>query len=102
MEKPEKIYLNNPNLYHALSRTRYPDIGTMRETFMMSMLRTAHTVSVPSKGDFMVDDALVFEVGGKNKDTSQIKGMDNALLALDNIEMGSGRRIPIWLFGFIY
>jgi len=102
MEKPEKIYLNNPNLYHALSRTRYPDVGAMRETFFMSMLRTTHDVSVPSKGDFMVDDSIVFEVGGKNKDAGQIKELENAWLALDNIETGHGRRIPLWLFGFIY
>lgn len=102
MEKPEKIYLNNPNLYHALSRTRDPDIGAIRETFFMSMLRTAHSVSVPSKGDFMVDDSIVFEVGGKNKDAGQIKEVENAWLALDNIETGHGRKIPLWLFGFIY
>ena len=102
MEKPEKIYLNNPNLYHALSRTRDPDIGAMRETFFVNMLRTAHTVSVPSKGDFLIDDSATFEVGGKNKDTSQIKGIENAWLALDNIETGHGKRIPLWLFGFIY
>jgi len=102
MEKPEKIYLNNPNLYHALSRTREPDIGAMRETFFLNMLRTAHAVSVPSKGDFLVDDAVVFEVGGKNKDASQIKDFENSWLALDNIEIGHGKRIPLWLFGFIY
>jgi hypothetical protein len=74
----------------------------MRETFFMSMLRTSHNVSVPSKGDFMVDDSGIFEVGGKNKDAGQIKGLEDAWLALDNIETGNGRRIPLWLFGFIY
>ena len=34
---------------------------------MIYMLRTAHTVSVPSRGNFTVDDDLtIFEVGGKN------------------------------------
>ena len=102
MEKPEKIYLNNPNLYHALSRSRNPDIGAMRETFFMNMLRTAHAVSVPAKGDFMVDESIVFKVGGRNKDAGQIKEIENAWLALDNIETGHGKRIPLWLFGFIY
>jgi len=50
----------------------------------------------------MVDDSNVFEVGGKNKDAGQIKEAENAWLALDNIETGHGRRIPLWLFGFIY
>jgi predicted AAA+ superfamily ATPase len=102
MEKPEKIYLNNPNLYHALSRTREPDMGAMRETFFVNMLRTAHMVSVPAKGDFLVDDSVTFEVGGKNKDVGQIKEIENSWLALDNIETGYGRRIPLWLFGFVY
>ncbi len=99
---PDMIYLNNPNLYHALSRTRDPDVGAMRETFFVNMLRTAHTVSVPAKGDFLVDDSVTFEVGGKNKDAGQIRGVENFWLALDGIETGHGRRIPLWLFGFVY
>ena len=102
MEKPEKIYLNNPNLYHAMAGGREPDSGAMRETFLLNMLRTCHTVSVPAKGDFLVDDAITFEVGGKNKDAGQIRDIANAWLALDNIEIGHGNRIPLWLFGFIY
>lgn len=102
MEKPEKIYLNNPNLYHTLSRAGEPNIGAVRETFFVNMLRTAHTVSVPAKGDFLIDGSITFEAGGKNKGASQVKKVENAWLALDNIETGHGRRIPLWLFGFIY
>lgn len=43
-----------------------------------------------------------FEVGGKNKDAGRIKETENVWLALDNIETGHGKRIPLWLFGFIY
>lgn len=102
MEKPEKIYLNNPNLYHALSRPGAPDVGAMRETFFVNMLRTTHTLSIPAKGDFLVDDSVTFEVGGKNKDAGQIKGVADGWLALDNLETGHGRRIPLWLLGFLY
>lgn len=102
LEKPEKIYLNNPTLYHALAGTAAPDSGAVRETFFLAMLRVAHRVSVPSKGDFLVDDRMTFEVGGKNKDTGQISGIEQAWLALDSIEIGSGKKIPLWLFGFLY
>jgi predicted AAA+ superfamily ATPase len=102
LEKPEKIYLNNPTLYHALAGTSAPDSGAVRETFFLTMLRVAHQVSVPLKGDFLVDDHIIFEVGGKNKDAAQIQGIDNAWLALDSIEIGTGNRIPLWLFGFLY
>lgn len=102
MEKPEKVYLNNPNLYHALAGGKSPDSGAMRETFFLNMLHVGHNVSVPIKGDFLVNDAITFEVRGKNKDSSQIKKIENARLVLDNIEIGQGNRIPLWLFGFLY
>ena len=102
MEKPEKVYLNNPNLYYALAGGKAPDSGAVRETFFLNMLRVGHSVSVPARGDFLVNGDITFEVGGKNKDGSQIKGMENAKLALDNIEIGQGDRIPLWLFGWLY
>lgn len=102
MEKPEKIYLNNPNLYHALADSRDPNGGAIRETFFLNMLRVAHGVTVPARGDFLVDETTTFEVGGKNKDDGQIRGVENAWLALDGMETGSGKRIPLWLFGFLY
>jgi len=101
MEKPEKIYLNNPNLYHALAGGKAPDSGAMRETFFLNMLRVGHNVSVPARGDFLGSD-VTFEVGGKNKGRSQISKVENAWLALDNIEIGHGNRMPLWLFGFLY
>ncbi len=102
MEKPEKIYLNDPNLYHALAGGRAPDTGAIRETFFLNMLRTGHAVTAPAKGDFLVDDTFTFEIGGKGKDGSQIKNIANAWLALDNTEIGHGNRIPLWLFGYLY
>jgi len=101
LEKPEKIYLNNPNLYHALSGGSAADRGAIRETFFLNMLQAEHTVRVAPKGDFMIDGSLTFEIGGKGKDSGQIKGVENAWLALDAIEVGVGRRIPLWMFGFI-
>lgn len=102
MEKPEKIYLNNPNLYTALSEDKTPNRGAIRETFFLNMLRVGHNISVPKKGDFLVNDSATFEVGGKNKDSSQIKNIENGWLALDNVEIGQGNRIPLWLFGCLY
>jgi predicted AAA+ superfamily ATPase len=102
MEKPEKIYLNNPNLYWALAGGKAPETGATRETFFLNMLRPAHTIRVPAQGDFLVDERLTFEVGGKNKDGSQIKNIEQSWLALDNIEIGQANRIPLWLFGFLY
>ena len=101
LQKPEKIYLQNPNLAFALSSSE-PNVGNLRETFFMNQLQVSHQVTLPKFGDFMVDEQFVFEIGGPNKTTQQIQGIPNAYLALDQIKIGSGNKIPLWLFGFLY
>ena len=44
----------------------------------------------------------MFEIGGKNKDFNQIKNIENSFLALDDIEYGYNKKIPLWIFGFLY
>lgn len=98
--KPDKIYLNNPNLMYAL--TVQPDKGTLRETFFINQLSAVADVSYPRKGDFLVNHKYLFEVGGKNKTFDQIKGIPDGFLATDGIETGFGNRVPLWMFGLLY
>lgn len=98
LEKPEKIYLNNTNL---LSITT-PEIGTVRETFFLNTLSALHTVTYPQKGDFLVENTYLFEIGGKNKGFTQIKEIENSFVVSDDIEVGYKNKIPLWLFGFLY
>lgn len=101
IKKPEKIYLDNPNLFDALCRSA--DIGTLRESLFASAVQNAmYDISVSKKGDFIVDDTFTFEVGGKNKSFKQIKDMDNSFVVADDIEIGYKNKIPLWLFGFLY
>lgn len=101
MSRPEKIYCDNPNLMYALMSK--PDIGAIRETFFVNQLRAAgHSVGYPASGDFVVDSKMVFEIGGKQKRYAQIKDIPDSYLAVDDLEVGFGNRIPLWLFGFLY
>lgn len=102
LAKPEKIYLDNTNLSHALTNSN-PNIGTIRETFIMSNLKLiSDLVEIPNKADFIVNGKFVFEVGGKNKTREQIKNVENSYLIVDDVEVGSGNKIPLWLFGFLF
>jgi len=101
MHKPDKIYLGNTNYYYALPFQK-EEAGTVRETFFESQLSVKHQLRLPPAGDFLVDDTYVFEIGGRNKTTAQLKGGDSAFLAVDDIENGIHRTIPLWLFGFLY
>lgn len=100
LRKPDKIYLNNTNLFYSLQLTRQ-ETGTIRETFINSMLREVTSLSYPDKGDFLADGKII-EVGGKNKTSRQTRNTPDAILAKDDIEIGIGNEIPLWLFGFLY
>jgi len=101
LQKPEKIYLQNPNLAWVLSENK-PDIGNLRETFFLSQTEVSHRVTSSKFSDFTVDNTYTFEIGGPSKTQEQIRGVPNAYIASDGIIGGSGRRIPLWLFGFLY
>jgi len=98
--KPDKIYLNNPNLNFT-----YCDnikVGTLRETIFANQVQELHSIVAPKRGDFLLDDKYTFEIGGKNKSFSQIKDIPNSFIVADDIEVGFGNKIPLWLFGFLY
>lgn len=101
----EKIYLDNSNLYKAITHeTGYEyNRGTIREIFFINMLQNSGENLFYSKiGDFQVGE-YIFEIGGKSKSKKQIKETpENSFLVKDDILYGSGNTIPLYLFGFIY
>lgn len=101
MNKPEKIYLANSNLLQVLSISPV-NAGNQRETFFANQVKILHQINSSKKGDFIVDNKYTFEIGGKNKNYNQIKDVENSYIASDEIEMGFGNRIPLWLFGMLY
>jgi hypothetical protein len=98
--KPQKIYLNNTNLHYTYCNAN--EIGTIREVFFASMLKVNHTLLLPKKGDFLIDEKYTFEIGGKNKSFKQIKDIENSFVVADDIEVGFNNKIPLYLFGFLY
>ena len=101
MSSPEKIYCDNANLMRSL--VPHVDVGTLRETFFLNQMRAAgHAVSSPTQGDFLVDGNWLFEIGGRGKKFNQIKDLANSYIAYDDVEIGIGDKIPLWLFGFLY
>ncbi len=97
---PRKIYLNNGNLMYALSKN--VEVGTLRETFFANQLGAVATLTMPQKGDFLADGRCLFEVGGSRKSFAQIADIPDSYLVTDDVEVGTGNRIPLWLFGFLY
>ena len=99
LQKPEKILFDNTNLMHALSPNA--DIGTLRETFVANML-ASHKLSMPEKGDILVDNEYLFEVGGHDKGFRQIANISKSYIVVDGIDVGIDNKIPLYLFGLLY
>jgi len=100
LQKPEKLFLHHPNLHFALA-DRDSDAGSMRESFFVNQLGAILPITYAEAGDFGIGERI-FEIGGKDKTGKQVKHLENAYLAVDDIEIGHQHRIPLWLFGFLY
>lgn len=101
MQKPDKIYIHNPNMLNAL--TQKCPIGTVRECFVVNQLSVNHTVEYgKTVGDFKVDGKYTFEVGGEGKTFAQIAGVPDSFILADSLEFSVGKKLPIWLVGMLY
>ena len=102
LSKPDKVYLENPNILYALAPTKV-EIGTLRETFAIGSLSESHNVEYgKAQGDFKVDGKYTFEIGGRSKDFSQIAGVKDSYVFADDWDMPDGAKLPLWMLGFMY
>ena len=99
-KKPQKLLFSNTNILYSFSKKFEieVEIGTVRETFFVNCFDNIFYSDI---GDFKVNDKI-FEVGGKNKTFNQIKDIENSYLAIDIDFTTNNKKIPLWLFGFLY
>jgi len=100
VQKPAKIYLNNTNLLYAYCESC--EIGTIRETFFANQVSSSNSLHISKQGDFLIDKRYTVEVGGKDKSFDQIKDIKESFVAADDLIIGKGNKVPLWLFGFLY
>ncbi len=101
LQKPDKIYLHNPNLFFALGQ--HNQIGTIRECFVVNQLSVKHSVEyTKTRGDFSIDDHITIEVGGQDKTFDQIADIPNSYIFADMLEIPIGKKLPLWMVGLTY
>ena len=102
VQKPDKMYLENPNMLYALCLEK-ANIGTARETFVVNQLGYQHRIEYGKKnGDFKLDGKYVFEVGGATKNFDQVADIPDSYILADDIELPVGNKLPLWLAGLLY
>ena len=101
MQKPDKIYVHNPNMLCALGSRQ--NIGTLRECFVVNQLSAGHMVEYgKNQRDFLVDGIITFEVGGQDKTFDQIANIPNSYILADSMEFPVGKKLPLWIVGLLY
>lgn len=100
----KKVFLDNANLTQAIDNNlgKTADLGAIRELFVLNQLQNAGYIpTYTPHGDLSVEGS-VLEIGGKNKSDQQIKNVKKSYLVLDDIIVADKRKIPLYLFGFLY
>jgi predicted AAA+ superfamily ATPase len=97
IKKPDLVYLHNTNLMYAIDPANIAN-KSLRQTFFYNQVGYQHQIKSSERADFKVNDLFHFSVG--NKYTVPVA--DDSYAAADMIELGTGRTIPLWLFGFLY
>ncbi len=98
-KKPEKVYLQNSNLIYAIGH-QTPTRDAVLETYMANLMHTNFRVSGKGKkAEFCINDQYTFKIGNNKRISANSA---NTFVLTDMEEVGSGNKIPIWLFGFLY
>jgi len=74
----------------------------LRETFIASQVRYVSELRYSVDRDVFVDRQHPIALGGKTKIRKQLRELNDAYIAADDIKGEHGRKIPLWLFGFLY
>lgn len=95
--KPTKVYMQNTNLCYATS-TRDIDKQTITETFFYTAMHGNHKINATDRSAmFIVDGEYYMDAYATMPKRAGIRHC-----AIGDIEVGSRKNIPLWLFGFLY
>ncbi|HDR52359.1 MAG TPA: AAA family ATPase, partial [Mariniphaga anaerophila] len=93
LSKPGKILLLHPNLAFCMNPQNMNQ-GSLREAFIVNQLKYNHKVELSNAADFLIDEKITFEIGGKGKTRRQIKNVPESYIIADDLETGSKNKIP--------
>ncbi len=95
--KPTKVYMQNTNLCYA-SAIREIDKQSVAETFFYNALHGLHRINATDRSAmFIIDGKHYMDALATTPHKTGIR-----YCAIADIEQGSFKNIPLWLFGFLY
>ena len=101
-QKPAMVLLNNPNLIYTLYPRTFGDREVLN-SFFVNQLRKSHTVNKERLAEvYRIDGETRIRVIADTETETKTRGRKDGYTAVNGIETGKERQIPLWLFGFLY
>ncbi|WP_235714413.1 AAA family ATPase [Alkaliflexus imshenetskii] len=98
LKKPSEIYMQNPNLLYSVGRGDVEQ-EVLNKTFFCNQVAYRHRVGYNRNVDFTIEGKYLFNVGRRVNGSKSRLG--EVWHACEMMEVGSGRDVPLWLFGFL-
>ncbi len=98
-KKPEKIFLQNTNQMYAIWPNNVSRKALCDTFFVNNMVRDKKVHSGNKSCEFIINGKYNFCVIPKEE---KIKNNTKAYQAVDMMDIGNEKIIPLWLFGFLY
>jgi predicted AAA+ superfamily ATPase len=101
LQKPERVYLNNPNLAQLLC-SPIPSRDTLVKTFVMNQVGIQHPLKLAKYDTLDLDGKWFLAIETSRKLTSKRYSQPNTYVIADGLEVGHENKIPLWMVGLGY
>jgi predicted AAA+ superfamily ATPase len=98
-KKPSYIYMQNPNLVYSVYNGDVEQ-EILNKTFFYNQVAYNNSVNYCKDGDFLVNESHIFHINNENSASKQ--NNSNHYQIKNMLEIGTGKQIPLWLFGFLH
>lgn len=100
-KKPCRVMMHNTNLIYSIYPVQIREQDVLETFFLNTTMYNGHKLyKGESKGvSFLLDGEIPFRICNKD---CKVKNHTDVFQATSHIEMGHGKQIPLWLFGFVY
>ncbi len=98
-KKPSCIYMQNPNLVYSVYNGEIEQ-ELLNKTFFYNQVAYNNRVNYCKEGDFLVNESHIFHIDKGDVATEHDKS--NHYQIKNMLEVGAGKQIPLWLFGFLH
>lgn len=101
LQKPERVYLGNPNLARLFSQVS-PTRDTLITNFAISQLVAQYSVQLAQSNMLLVDGKWSIAIAQPSGRIRKPKSGEAFYTLVDGFEVGTANRIPLWMIGLIY